>query len=137
MSLLESIALFWTQVAGQDVIKAVLKDPTRAGALLETICASNWMVMFDLMWSKISNLGIDLKAIEDKWRVHSARLMNGLKSTLIRANEWRRRLNWISEEVEASLQGLGLYSFATKPEDDAHIDLRYTFARIEILKSKY
>lgn len=39
--------------------------------------------------------------------------------------------------MEASLQSLGVYSFADRSESDSHLDFRYTLSRVEMLRSRY
>ncbi|KAK4942844.1 hypothetical protein LTR10_017420 [Elasticomyces elasticus] len=142
VSMLEAIATYWTDVADPAEIQAVRADPSKAGDLLETICSSHWMVMFDYMWTKLNDSEMSLKEITDHhgWPEDKTKLISNVKKTLMQGIAWKRRLNWICGEMDASLKSLGVYSGASGSplqSTDDHINFRYMRSQFEMLKSEY
>jgi len=140
--MLEAIATYWTDAAGPDEIQAVRLEPSKAGNLLETICSSHWMVMFDYMWTKLNDSEMGLQEITDHrgWPEDKTKLINNIKKTLMQGIAWKRRLNWICGEMDASLKSLGVYSGAAASpltSTDDHVDFRYMRSQFEMLKSEY
>ncbi|KAI1611748.1 hypothetical protein EDD37DRAFT_419120 [Exophiala viscosa] len=142
MSMLEAIATYWTNVASPDEIEALRADPSKARDLLETICSSHWMVMFDYMWTKLNDSEMGLKEITDHhgWPEDKSKLIKNVKKTLMQGIAWKRRLNWICGEMDASLKNLGVHPGASASPltgTDEHVDFRYMRSQFEMLKSEY
>jgi hypothetical protein len=136
--MLESIAQYWTNIVDPADINKVLADPSEAGEVLQKMCASHWPILFDYLWTRLSGLEMNLRRIEHEWPDSTARLIGTLKTALLASNEWRRRLLWISDELDTSLQSLRVYSFASNAEEKwDHLDFRYLIHRVNMLSVKY
>lgn len=137
-SILDSIAEYWTGVRDEAEIARALAEPAVVGDLLEKICSSYWMAMHNYLWTKLSRLEMELRDIEYQWPEDRGELIRLLKEALFGANEWRRRLSWITEEMSSSLQSLRVYPFIFEDgNNNGHLDFRCIFHRIDMLKARY
>lgn len=76
-----SIAVFWTSVADETEFKTLLGEPHKAGQLLEKIWASYWLNAYDLIWTNINQLEVDLRAIQKRSTKTPVEIIDTLRET--------------------------------------------------------
>lgn len=97
MSILDDIAWYWTNMASAEQIASVQKDESMSSIFLKKIVASNWNVLLELVWARLSEFERDLERTNLRF----------LAETLADVNLFRRRLSWYYDEVELSLRSMG------------------------------
>lgn len=114
-----------------------MEEPSKVGDILEQLCAGHWTIFLDFVWARLSHLEMSLSGIEHRWPMDTTELINALKSAIFASNRWRRRLSWINDELDTSLQNLGFYSFAPNSGHSDHLDLRSMTYRTSMMREKF
>lgn len=101
VSILDDIAWYWMNVASTEQITSVQKDAAISSIFLKKIVASNWNVLLEFVWAKLSEFERELGKFEEA-------KLSYLAETLANVNLFRRRLSWYYDEVEMSLGSMGI-----------------------------
>ena len=100
-SILDDIAWYWTKMASAEQIASAHKDAAMSSIFLKKIVASNWNVLLEFVWAKLSEFERELGKFQGT-------KLTDLAETLADVNLFRRRLSWYYDEVEMSLRSVGI-----------------------------
>ena len=126
-SILDDIAWYWTSVADAEQVASVARDATASAIFLKKIIASNWNVVLEFIWAKLSEIERELSHLDKDGLRH-------LSDILSEVHLFRRRLSWYLAEVETSLENVGLPT-ESRSRDDGK-ELLSVLARLRTCKEK-
>ena len=133
-STLEDIVWYWSQVATDEQLSILQGDVTMGAVHLKKIAASNWNVMLEFVWAKLSEFERALGRFEVIGGRGKQEPLDRLADILAGVNLFRRRLLWYLEEVESSLRGMGIR--IGEESDEEGKDLLAVHARLRKFKEK-
>ena len=110
------------------------KEKTLSAIFLKKIVASNWNVMLEFVWAKLSQIEYDLGSSEIKEMGGQQEHLNQLAEILNDVNLFRRRLLWYLDQVESSSRSMGININETS--DGEGKELLSVFQRLQGLKEK-
>ena len=91
-SALEDIAWYWTSVADAGQRASVLTDPIIGAIFLKRIVTSNWNVVLEFVWAKLSEFEREIGLL-------GVGSLGGLADILAEVHLFRRRISWVSENI--------------------------------------
>lgn len=133
-STLDDIAWYWSQVAIDEQISSLQNDVTMCAVHMKKIVASNWNMMLEFVWAKLSEFERALGKFEVIEGRGKQQPLEKLADILAGVNLFRRRLLWYLEEVESSLRGMDIK--AGEESDEAGRDLLVVHERLRKFKEK-
>ncbi|KAL6713409.1 hypothetical protein ACLMJK_008874 [Lecanora helva] len=110
-SILDDTAWYWMNKASAEQIAEVRKDALISSIFLKKIVASNWNVLLEFVWAKLSDFERELRYVEGT-------KLNYLAETLADVNLFRRRLSWYHDEVEMSMRSMGITPDSVSDDED-------------------
>ena len=126
-SILDDIAWYWMNLASAEQIAGVQRDAAMSSIFLKKIVASNWNVLLEFVWAKLSEFERELGKFEGT-------KLDYLSDTLCDVNLFRRRLSWYYDEVEMSLRSVGIAVDGQSDEDGK--ELLSVLSRLQGCKEK-
>lgn len=128
-SIFDDIVWYWSRAANDVQISSVENDMAMSAIFLKKIVASNWNVMLEFVWAKLSEFERALGSPE-------ARGNGGhqLAEILTDVSLFRRRLLWYLDQVESSLRSMGIN--IDKESDDEGKELLSVLKRLQGFKEK-
>lgn len=115
-------------------MSSVQNDVAMSAIFLKKIVASNWNVMLEFVWAKLSEFERALGRFEVRGTGGQQEPLHQLAEILTDVSLFRRRLLWYLDEVESSLRSEGID--INKESDDEGKELLSVLKRLQGFKEK-
>lgn len=133
-SMFDDIVWYWSRAANDEQISSVQNDVAMSAIFLKKIVASNWNVMLEFVWAKLSEFERALGRPKIGRTGGQQEPLHHLAGILTDVSLFRRRLLWYLDEVESSLRSEGID--INKKSDDEGTELLSVFERLQGFKEK-
>ena len=133
-STFDDILWYWSRAANDEQISSVQNDMAMSAIFLKKIVASNWNVMLEFVWAKLSEFERALGSPEVRGNGGQREPLDQLADILTDVSLFRRRLLWYLDQVESSLRSMGMNT--DKESDDAGKELLSVLKRLQGFKEK-
>ena len=121
-------------MASEEQIQIAKEDMTMSAMFVKKIVASNWNVMLEYVWAKLSDYERALGSPGITGIGIFEEPLDQLANILAAVSLFRRRLTWYLDEVESSLRSLGIA--IDKESDDEGKDMLSVLKRLQGFKDK-
>ena len=133
-SIFDDIVWYWSRAANDEQTRSAQHDMALGAIFLKKIVASNWNVMLEFVWAKLSEFERALGGLEVRGNEGRQESLDQLAEILKDVSLFRRRLLWYLDEVESSLRSAGIN--IDKERDDEGKELLSVLKRLQGFKEK-
>ncbi len=120
-SLLDDLKFYWTQRATQREREAAINDPRMCAHYMERIAIAQWNIALEYLWKKVCWCSRGVWKFEESWpegrpvmvdgktmRLEGKELYEFLRTQTARSSEWRRKVGFLIDWLQISLESLGI-----------------------------
>ncbi len=133
-SMFDDIVWYWSRAANDEQLLGVQKDMAMGAIFLKKIVASNWNVMLEFVWAKLSEFERALGSPQVRGKGAQQEPLDQLADISTAVSLFRRRLLWYLDKVESNLRSMGID--IDKESDDEGKELLSVLKRLQGFKEK-
>ena len=128
-SIFDDIIWYWSRAATDAQILSAQSDMAMSAIFLKKSVASNWNVMLEFVWAKLSEFERDVRSPTVSKKEIQQDPLDQLTEILTAVGLFRRRLFWYLDEVESNLRSVGIT--VDKESDDEGKELLLVLERLQ------
>ena len=133
-SIFDDIIWYWSRAANDEQISSAQNEMAMSAIFLKKIVASQWNVMLEFVWAKLSQIERALGSPVVRKIQGQQEPLDQLAEILTAVGLFRRRLFWYLDEVESNLRTVGIT--VDKEGDDEGKELLSVLQRLQRFKEK-
>ncbi|KAK5430342.1 hypothetical protein LTR34_006069 [Exophiala xenobiotica] len=126
-SMLDDLKFYWTQRATQRERESAINDPRMCAHYMKRIAIAQWNIALEYLWKKVCWCSRGVWKFEESWpeggpvgmvdgktlRLEGKELYDFLRTQTARSSEWRRKVGFLIDWLQTSLESLGISRLAS------------------------